>query len=165
MERIVIAAMGQERELGKDNQLIWHIPLDLKLFKKHTLGHTLIMGRKTYESIGRPLPGRTTIVISRTLREWPDGVLAATSLEQALDMARAQGAQKAFIAGGGEIYRAGLPYADQLLLSRIEAQEDKADTYFPKWGPEWVLTDSLYFPGAESLGFHLQTWERSTRFE
>ncbi len=100
--------------IGKDNGLPWHLSSDLKRFKQLTMGHHLIMGRKTYETIGKPLPGRITIVITRNLQYQAEGCLVAPSLEKALDLARGNGETETFIAGGGEIFAIALPLADRI---------------------------------------------------
>jgi dihydrofolate reductase len=130
----IIAAMAQDRVIGRDNQLPWRLPADLKRFKQLTMGHTLLMGRKTYESIGRPLPGRTTVVVSRQAGYAPEGVIVAASVDEAI--ARAPGEQ-VFVAGGAEIYRQTLARADRLYLTLIDAPF-AGDTWFPAWDPaDW----------------------------
>jgi dihydrofolate reductase len=125
----LIAAIARNRVIGKGSQLPWRLPADLKHFKALTMGHVLVMGRKTFESIGRPLPGRTTIVITRD-RSWQrEGVEVAHSLDEAL--ARAAG-REVFIAGGAEIYAQSLPRADRLQLTLIDADFD-GDAWFPEW--------------------------------
>ena len=125
MRLSIIAAMARNRVIGKDNRLPWRIPADLKRFKALTMGHAMIMGRKTYESIGRPLPGRTTIVISRGFTA--EGVELARTVEEAL--ARARG-DEVFICGGAEIYRQTIDRADRFYMTLID-REIEGDTYFP----------------------------------
>ena len=131
----IIAAIGtQTRALGKNNGLIWRIPEDLKRFKALTTDHPVIMGRKTFESIGRPLPNRTNIVISRDTQYRPAGVTIAQSLESALEHASALENSEVFVIGGGQIYTQALPYADRLYLTLIEeTSSTKADTFFPEY--------------------------------
>ncbi|PIR97742.1 MAG: hypothetical protein COT89_03130 [Candidatus Colwellbacteria bacterium CG10_big_fil_rev_8_21_14_0_10_42_22] len=129
----IIAAISKEkRALGKDNQLLWNISEDLKRFKRITLGHPIIMGRKTYESIGRPLPGRTNIVVSKNKGFKAEGCLIFGSLEEAIDEAKRLDIDEIFIIGGGEIYKQTLPLADKLYLTLVE-DEMEADTYFPDY--------------------------------
>ncbi len=124
----LIVALDQKNGIGKGNQLLCHIPEDLAYFKATTMGATLLMGRKTYESIGRPLPGRKTVVLSKTLAS-VEGLEVINTLEQALAIARRE--EKIFVAGGGQIYKIFMPYATELLITRIEAHFE-ADTFFPE---------------------------------
>ena len=128
MEVIIIAAMAANRVIGRENTIPWHIPGELQWFKATTMGHVLIMGRKTHESIGRPLPGRTTVVISRDPGRTFQGCETATSLEQALTLCA--GREKVFIAGGAQIYTLALPLADTIILTVLD-QEIAGDTFFP----------------------------------
>jgi dihydrofolate reductase len=135
--------MDEMGGIGKDNRLPWHLSSDLKRFKQVTLGHHLIMGRKTYETIGRPLPGRTTIVITHNPQFQAEGCLIVPSLEEALDLARENGETEAFIAGGGEIFTLALPLADRIYLTRVHARV-KADVFFPPFSPEgWRQIESI----------------------
>jgi dihydrofolate reductase len=126
----LIAAVARNGAIGKNNQLLCHISEDLKFFKRATLGSPIVMGRKTWDSIGRPLPGRRNIVVTRNPRWHADGAERAASLPAALDMAR--DAAKIHVIGGAEIYAQALPLADELLLTEIDADFD-ADTFFPAW--------------------------------
>ncbi|TQD39792.1 dihydrofolate reductase [Haloflavibacter putidus] len=125
----IIAAIGENNELGKNNDLIWHLPDDFKRFKRITTGHPIIMGRKTFESFPKPLPNRKHIVITRQEDYNKPGCSVVHSLDQALEMV--EGNQKAFIIGGGEIYKLGLPVADKMELTRVHGKFN-ADTYFPE---------------------------------
>jgi dihydrofolate reductase len=125
----VIAAVARNRVIGNGNQLPWRLPADLKRFKALTMGHVLIMGRKTFDSIGRALPGRTTIVITRDPTWKREGVEVAHSLDEALAIA---GAREVFIAGGAEIYAQSLARADRLQLTVIDA-DFEGDARFPEW--------------------------------
>ncbi len=126
----MIAAIGQNRELGKGNDLIWRISADLKRVKELTMGHPLIMGRRTYESIGRPLPGRTSIVITRS-QVCIDGCLVVDSLSKALEAARAIDDEEVFIFGGASMYEEALPLTHRLYLTEIKATDAAADVFFP----------------------------------
>jgi len=131
----IIAAVAENGVIGAGNQLPWRLPADLKRFKALTIGHTLVMGRKTFDSIGRPLPGRTTIVVTRD-RGWTrEGVTVVHSLDDALS--RAQGAASAdvFIAGGGEIYAQAMTRADRLYLTHVKERFD-GDAWFPTIDPK-----------------------------
>lgn len=127
----LIVAMTENRVIGVENRLPWNIPEDLKRFKKITSGHPIIMGRKTYESIGRPLPGRTNIVITRQKDYRAEGVIACSSLREALDWAnRAPGSDEIFVIGGGEIFKQALPLTDRIYLTIVEWPFE-GDAYFP----------------------------------
>jgi dihydrofolate reductase len=127
----VIAAIASNKALGKDNNLIWHLPADLKRFKKVTTGHYILMGRNTYESIGRPLPNRTTIIITRNKNYFKEGCLIANSLEQAIEMAKP--AAQIFIIGGAQIYKETIAkdVALQLDITLVH-HSFEADVFFPE---------------------------------
>lgn len=137
----IVVAMGVDGVIGVDGDMPWHLPADLAHFKAVTLGHPMIMGRKTYESIGRPLPGRTTIVVTRQPDWAAAGVLVAAGFDQALELARGLDSQ-VFIVGGAQIYAGAFSrgVVDQLIVTKIEAAPD-GDTYFPNvdWD-SWVET-------------------------
>ena len=143
---VAVVAIGRNRELGKNNKLLWHIPDDLKRFKRLTAGHPIIMGRKTFESIvgyvGGPLSGRTNIVITRDpskpgLDSWPN-VEVAGSLEKAIEIAKQKpGAEAIHIGGGAELYQQALPIIDKLYLTLIDA-EAPADSFFPPYEKDFT---------------------------
>jgi dihydrofolate reductase len=124
----IIAAVARNGAIGKNNQLLWHISEDLRYFKQITSGHTVIMGRKTFESIGKPLPNRANIVISRTLAPENNGVSVVPDLNAAIAQCRNEA--EVFIIGGGSIYREALPLARRLYLTEVHADCD-GDTFFP----------------------------------
>lgn len=126
-----IAAIGKNRELGKDNQLIWHLPKDLKFFRTMTKGHTIVMGRKTFESLPGLLPGRHHIVISRSNPSLPEEVEIFSSIEDFLQ-AYQESEEEIFVIGGAAIYKQLLPYCERLLLTEIDASYD-ADVFFPEF--------------------------------
>lgn len=128
----IIVAVAQNGAIGRDNQLLWHIPNDLKRFKSLTMGHHIIMGRKTWNSIGRPLPGRVSIVVTRNRTLEFEGAQKAYSLEQALAMAADD--TEVFVIGGGELYRAALPIAARVYLTQVHAPFE-GDTSFPPLNP------------------------------
>jgi len=128
----IIAAIGKNRELGKGNKLLWHIPGDLPRFKKLTTGHPIIMGRKTFESIGRPLPNRTNIVVTRDADYKAEGTVVVDSIEKAIETAKSKDEEEIFVIGGGQIYQQALPFADRLYLTVVDVQAD-ADTFFPDY--------------------------------
>lgn len=132
----IIVAISKNNAIGKDNELLWNIPEDLKHFKDTTSGHTIIMGRKTFESIGRALPNRRNIIITRDESYSKDGVEIVNSLIKALDACKYE--DEVFVIGGGEIYRQALPFADKLYVTHVE-KEYEADTFFPEiQKDEWV---------------------------
>jgi dihydrofolate reductase len=140
----IIAAVAENGVIGRDGKLPWRVSADLRQFKKLTMDHTIIMGRRTWESIARPLPGRRMIVVSRQsgYQSNADGIEVAANLDDALDRAAAHGKEEVFIIGGAELYKAALPRADRLYLTRVEAHV-AGDTYFPPvdWS-EWRLMES-----------------------
>lgn len=157
----IIAAIGKNNELGKDNQLLWHLPEDLKYFKKMTLEHPIIMGRKTYESIGKPLPNRTNIVVSRKEDWFEEGILIVPSIKDAIKHAKKINEQ-IFIIGGGNIYEQTIDLADCLKITQVDFQT-KADAFFPKIDENiWQKTDEIHHPKDEkhAYDFSFQTWER-----
>lgn len=153
MKISIVAAIGKNRELGKDNRLLWYIPEDLKRFKKLTQNHPIIMGRKTYESIGKPLPNRTNIIITRDPSFQAPNCIVTYSLEEALDVAKGieknpevlreshlggvtyltpRDSGEIFIIGGGQIFEQALPLTDKLYLTIVDGVFD-ADTFFPDY--------------------------------
>jgi dihydrofolate reductase len=126
----LLVAADEDGGIGVDNRLPWRLSSDLKKFKELTMGHHMIMGRKTYDSIGRPLPGRTSIVITRNPDFQAEGVLAAHSLAEALEMAQEAGEDEAFVIGGGEIFFQALTVAHRIYLTRVHVMV-KADVFFP----------------------------------
>ena len=137
-----VVAIGKNRELGKEGKLLWHIPDDLKRFKELTLGHPIIMGRKTFESIlgytqGKPLPGRTNIVVTRDADWTYEGVTVVSSLEEGIAKAKDLDAEEIHIGGGAQIYEQALPYIDKLYLTLID-DEKEADSFFPPYEKEFT---------------------------
>ena len=129
----LIAAVARNGVIGNDGAIPWRVPGEQAFFKATTLGHTLLMGRATYDSIGRPLPGRTTIVLTRDPDWFADGVTTAGSVEEALALAEGD----VYVAGGATVYAAALPYADEQLLSEIDL-EPEGDTFYPAYDrDEW----------------------------
>ncbi len=137
----ILVAFDENRVIGKNNALIWHLPADLKRFKALTTGHVIIMGRKTYESIGRPLPNRTTVVISRQQDLKIEGVILAHSVEEAILKAKSISRDDIFIVGGAEIYQLSLPLADQILVTQLH-DIFEGDAFFPEISPAiWEVTE------------------------
>lgn len=163
MARIaIIAALGAKTlALGKGEKLLWHLPDDMKRFKELTLGHPVIMGRKTWESLPerfRPLPSRTNIVVTRQGDYEATGATVAGSLEEAQTIAMsAPGADEVFVIGGGELYTLALPFADRLYLTLVEADAD-ADTFFPPYEQDFKIISKEN--GAKFPPHHFQILER-----
>ena len=127
----IIAAVADENAIGKNNGLLWHISEDLKYFKKITLGHTIIMGRKTFESIGRPLPLRKNIVVSRSPIAVPN-VEQEADLEALLKSLSRKRKEEYFVIGGGSVYASAMKYARRLYITRVYSKAERADTFFPE---------------------------------
>jgi dihydrofolate reductase len=163
----LIAALARNRVIGRNNAMPWHLPEDLKRFKALTLGHPVIMGRKTWDSIvaalGKPLPGRTSVVISRSLQSVPPGALLARTLDEAI--AACPASDEVFVIGGAEIYALALPFAARLYLTEIDAEPD-GDTWFPE--ADWkAFKEISREPGAGATQsgwkFDFVTYERILR--
>jgi dihydrofolate reductase len=131
---IAIAAMSRNRVIGKDGKLPWHLPEDLKFFKRTTLGHAIVMGRKTFDSIGRALPGRTNIVLTRVETQWnpPEGVITIHDINEISSAVPA--GQKVFLIGGGSLYEKLLPACREIYLTLLDREID-GDTFFPTFDP------------------------------
>ncbi len=127
----IIVAIGESGQIGKDNRLLWNIPSDLKNFKKITSGHSILMGRKTFESIGRPLPKRENIIISSQHDFMPPSCKVVRGIDEGVRYAKEKGEDELFIIGGGRIYRECLKMADRIYLTRVDYNQD-ADTFFPE---------------------------------
>ena len=144
----IIVAIASNNTIGSANSMPWHLPEDFRHFKQVTMGKAVIMGRKTYESIGRPLPGRRNIVITRNADLRIEGCEIATSLEAAIALCNPL--EENFIIGGGEIYRQAMPLADKLYITHIAA-DFEGDTRFPNIGPEWHEISREEFPHGEKF--------------
>jgi len=165
----LVVAVSENGVIGRDGDLPWRLPADLARFKRLTMGHAMIMGRKTFDAIGRPLPGRVSIVLTRD-RAWRaihDEVIAAESLDNALDYARQTegvASDPALVIGGGEVYRLALPRADRVYLTRVHARVE-GDATFPELDPgEWRLTSAEEHP-ADEKNEHACTFEVWDRVE
>ena len=161
-ELILIAAAGEGNELGKNGDLPWHLPDDFRHFKETTTGHAMIMGRKTFDTFPRPLPGRQHIIITRDRDYRVDhpNCLVVHSMEAAMEAV--SGLEKAFVIGGGEIYRQALPQATGIVLTRVHGHFD-ADTFFPEIHPDtWRKVKSIYHPkdGRHKYPFTIETYIR-----
>ncbi|MFN4763866.1 dihydrofolate reductase [Gillisia sp. Q332] len=156
----LIAAAGENNELGKNNDLVWHLPDDFKRFKKITSGHHIIMGRKTFDSFPQPLPNRTHVVITRQENFKKPGIIVVHSLERAIELTKDD--PQAFVIGGGEIYKMTMDVADKIELTRVHG-EFKADTFFPEIDEsQWDLVSEKFHEKDEKhqYAFTYLTYER-----
>lgn len=131
----LIAAIGKNKELGKGNTLLWSMPADMKYFREKTAGHPVIMGRKTFESIGKALPKRRNVIITRDRKYTREGAEVVHSLEEALGLFRnskASDESEVFVIGGAEIYKQSMKFADRLYITHVNAEDKKADAFFPE---------------------------------
>src|SRR5262249_16475303 len=157
-------AMDEKRGIGKAGKLPWHLSSDLKRFRELTMGHHVIVGRKTYESIGKPLPGRQVIVVTRNADFKAEGCLVARSVSDAIDIARSSGENEAFVIGGAEIYARALDKANRIYLTQVHAEVD-ADTFFPQLETSaWSEKESAHHPADDknNYAFAFKLLERQT---
>ena len=157
---ILIAAVAENNALGKNNDLLWHLPNDFKRFKEVTSGHYIVMGRKTFESFPKPLPNRTHVIITRQKDFKHEGCIVVSDIEKAIAACPAN--EDIYIIGGGEIYTQSIHFADQLDITRVHHSFD-ADVYFPEINPDiWELTNETFHPKDENhlFDFTFQTFTR-----
>jgi dihydrofolate reductase len=158
----LLVAAGENNVIGKDNKLPWHLPDDLKYFKNQTWGMPILMGRRTFESIGKPLQGRKSIVITRS-KDWKhDGVEVVHSVEEAIRKAKELGAKEIFVIGGAEIFQTTFPQANKIYLTKIHHQFD-GDVYFPELSSnDWDLIQSRFCSADQKNPYAhtFQVWER-----
>lgn len=154
----IIAAVGKNLELGVRGGLIFHIPEDMKFFRETTTGHPVVMGRKTFFSIGRALPGRTNIVVTRGGSDLPEGIEVVNDVEKFIEEFR-DSDEEIFVIGGGEIYRKFLPFANKLYLTEVEA-EAEADTFFPEFSRENYTQEILNSGEYEGLKYRFMKYTR-----
>lgn len=155
----LIAAMGRNREIGLAGRMPWHLPAELQHFKRATMHKAMLMGRKTWQAIGKPLPGRQNIVITRNPEFVAEGADVCTSLTAAIDVAASR---EIMVIGGGQLYTLALPLAQHMVLTMIDI-EPEADTWFPEWQDHaWQQTEERYFEADEknSLAFRIVEFER-----
>lgn len=143
-----IAAMSSNRVIGVENQLPWHLPADMKYFMRTTRGHHVIMGRKTFESMGVPLKNRTNIIITRDMFYSASGIMVTHSLREALEIPRVHEEQEVFIIGGAEIYKLALPVLDRIYLTEIDLEVENGDAFFPMFeSSEWkIISEEKHDP-------------------
>jgi dihydrofolate reductase len=158
----LIVARARNGVIGRDNRLPWHLPEDLAYFKRTTMGAPIIMGRKTHESIGRPLPGRHNIVVTRDASRRFAGCASATSMSEALALAAADGATEAFLIGGTELYKEGIALADKLIITEIAA-DFEGDATFPAPDPmQWqpIARETHRKEGADGFDYERVVYQR-----
>ena len=158
----IIAAAGENNSLGKDNDLVWHLPDDFKRFKELTSGNHILMGRKTFETFPKPLPNRTHLIITRQNDySVPEKCFTFDSIQSALDEVLEHSDNNIWIIGGGEIYKQSMEIADRIELTRVHSEFD-ADTFFPEIGNEWELVSEEYHPADErhKYDFTYLTYDR-----
>ena len=156
-----IVAISRNNVIGRDGHLPWHRSADLKRFKAITTGHSIVLGRKNYDDIGRPLPNRTNYVLSRNTAFEAPGCIVCRSLEEALDKARAAGESECFIIGGAAVYRDAMPLVKKLYVTRVMA-DVQGDVLFPEWGEGWRKVSEERFEADEKNDFatSFEVWER-----
>jgi dihydrofolate reductase len=158
----LLVAASENNVIGKSNQLPWHLPNDLKYFKNLTWGMPILMGRKTFESIGKPLPGRKSIVITRNADWQHEDVDVVHSIEEAIQKAEGYGVKEVFVIGGAEIFKTSLPTANRIYLTRIH-HSFEGDVFFPDISEaEWELTSNRYCEADEKNTYHhtYQVWNK-----
>ena len=157
----LVVAASENNVIGKDNRLLWHLPNDMKFFKNTTWGMPVIMGRKTFESLGKPLTGRTNIVMTRD-KEWTaQGTTVSPSMEEAMKAAAETDAKEVFVIGGGEIFKQILPQANRVYLTRVHTQLE-GDAFFPELpAKEWKLLSQLDFTAdaKHAYAYSFQVWK------
>ena len=159
MKISMIVAIGKNNEIGHDNKMLWHIPEDFKSFKEITMGHHMVMGRKTFESIGKPLPGRTSMVLSKN-KFTQENVEVYDDVDELIEAAKSKNLKELFIIGGGKIYDLFMPIADKLYVSHVD-YEGKADAFFPKIEEElWKIKETKkYEKTAKTPAWELKVYE------
>ena len=158
----LIVAASENNAIGKSNDMPWHLPEDLKFFKNTTWGMPVIMGRKTFEAVGKPLPGRTNIIVTTNPNWSAENTITAASIEEAIKVAKESNAKEIFITGGGEIYRQTLPLADKVYLTRVQTVLD-GDAFFPEMDLNiWEICFEKHVKADEKNKFDMtfQTWIR-----
>ncbi len=162
MKVSILLAIGKNNELGGNNALLWKLSDDMKLFKQLSMGHSIIMGRKTFESIGKPLPGRKNIVVTTSFID-VEGIYTATDLNHAIEMARDSGDDEAFIIGGAQIFNYAVDLADKMYLSFVDGTFEDADVFLPEIDySDWKLVESKQFEKNDrnEYNFEFRVFER-----
>lgn len=163
MKISLIAAVAKNNAIGRNNELMWHLPADFKHFKEKTSGHFILMGRKTFESFPKPLPNRIHLVITRQLGySLPDNCLGFASITEALEYAKNQKQEIVYVIGGGEIYTQTMALAHELLITHVDAEFTNADAFFPEIGSDWTISDEVFHKADDrnNLDFKITTYKR-----
>ena len=162
MKISLVVAASDNHAIGKDNQLLWHLPKDMRFFKNTTWALPILMGRKTFESLGnKVLPGRMNIIITRQANKQYEGAKVVTTLEEAIELANQNNYKELMVIGGGEIYTMAMPFAQTIYLTRVHTNIE-GDTYFPELGSEWVKESSEPQLADEkhAFNFDFEIWQR-----
>jgi dihydrofolate reductase len=163
MQVSIVVAASENNVIGLDNQLPWHLPDDLRFFKRTTSGKPVLMGRNTWDSLGRALPNRLNLVVSSSLNQVPEGVLLFPGLEEAMEYLHKEHYEELFIIGGGKIYESSMKYTDVIYMTRVHTTLDKGTVFFPVFSAEeWELTWEERHERDEkhAYPFTFQKWER-----
>lgn len=157
----LLVAHDLDHVIGKDNELPWHIPEDLAYFKKMSMGKAMVMGRKTFDSIGRPLPGRLNVIVTRNKAYTAEGAVVVHDLQEAIAKGQTF-SDEVMIIGGAEIFQTTMEIADRLYITYIQ-QKFEGDTFFPQYGPEWELTStSENHITEDGIGYSFRVYERNS---
>jgi dihydrofolate reductase len=162
MNITLVVAASDNNVIGKDNQLLWHLPKDMRFFKNTTWGLPILMGRKTFESLGnKVLPGRLNLILSNQKNIKTNGATLVHSLQDALNLAAKQDYKQLMVIGGGQIYELALPLAHTIMLTRVHTTIE-GDAFFPTLNEDWVKTDSTFYNSDEkhSYSFDIECWQR-----
>ncbi|CAN5328429.1 dihydrofolate reductase [soil metagenome] len=162
----MVVAAAEDNAIGRDNDLLWHLPDDFKFFKDTTIGHPIVMGRKTFQALGKALPKRLNIVITRQADFEAPGAEVVSSLDDALLLAKNTNDPEIMVIGGAEIYRLALPLTNRVYLTRVHAHFPDADAHFPELdATEWRLVNTSFHDADErhQYGFTFEVWERTGR--
>ena len=155
----LVVARARDGAIGRGNSLPWHLPEDLRHFKATTMGHPMLMGRRTFESIGRPLPGRRSLVLTRDAGWSHPGCERVGSLDEAI--ALCDGLPELFVVGGGQVYREAMPRADRLVVTEVDVEVEDADAFFPPFDPaDWTCTRDEAATSRTGLRYAIRVWER-----
>lgn len=159
----LIVAIAQDNAMGKDGALPWHLPADLKFFKEQTMGKPMLMGRRTFESFPKPLPGRLHVVLSRQELYLPEGVMLTHSLSEGLAILKAQNTEESFVIGGAVLFEEAMPFIQKAYITRVQTKVPDADTFFPEMNfSEWQLVSRTERASDEKNAFDMifELWER-----